>query len=195
MKAVFITTALYVCLHTGLFAQENKFELGAAVTGNFTKSTTGNGVTRSADDRAGVGANFRYWFTGRQGMEVSWSYTNLFNRYTTGANAFAFKTHTNEATAAYVLRLPTWSKHVQPFLLAGGGALTFSPSGDVFGADTVAKATFTYGGGVDAYLTKKLGFRAQYKGFVFGSPDGLPGYATSTSTHMAQPSAGLFWRF
>lgn len=195
MQRALFTFALGVCLSAGAFAQENRFELGASATGNFMRSTTGNGLRQSTDDRAGVGANFRFWLTGRQGLEVSWSTSNLFQRFDRGSQPYAFKTYMNEATAAYVLRLPTWSSRFQPFVMGGGGALVFSPNGNSL-ATTYAKPTLTYGGGIDAYLTKKIGFRAQYKGFVLDAPNGgISDFNTNKVAHMAQPSAGVFWRF
>ena len=196
MQHRFLATTLFVSLAATLSAQETRFEIGAAATGNFMRQTTGNSISHDAGDRAGVGANFRYWLTGRQGVEVSWSYSNLFNSVSPANLGGAFKTHTNEATASYVLRLPTWSSRLQPFVMAGGGALIFSPGGNSFGATTIAKPTFTYGGGIDAYITKKIGFRAQYKGFVLGAPDGgINNFSTGATSHIAQPSAGVFWRF
>jgi hypothetical protein len=196
MKHRSLTAALLVCLAATVSAQENRFEIGASAAGNFMRRTLGNDTYHDAKDRAGVGANFRYWLTGRQGVEISWSYANLFHTYDALGRGGAFKTHTNEATASYVLRLPTWSSRIQPFVMAGGGALVFSPGGNGIGASTIAKPTFTYGGGIDAYLTKKIGLRAQYKGFVLGVPNGgLSDLSTGATTHMAQPSAGVFWRF
>lgn len=199
MNYKFTLAAMALSLATALSAsaQENKFEAGASITGNFLRQSSGNSMSRETGDRAGVGANFRYWFTGRQGLEVSWSSTSLFNNYTTPDSAGGFRTRMNEATASYVLRLPTWSSKIQPFVLAGAGALTFTPNGTPAGfASTVAKPTFVYGGGIDAYVTKKLGLRAQYKGFVLADPSfGIANFGTDTTAHMAQPSLGVFWRF
>jgi hypothetical protein len=185
-----------ICLGTALFAQENRFEIGAAATGNFMRSLNGNGVSHGVDDRAGVGASFRYWLTGRQGVDISWSYSNPFHSYNSRTAGGAFRMGMNEATASYVYRLPTFSKRLQPFALAGVGALVFNPDGSVVGTSTVAKAAFVYGGGLDAYLSRHIGLRMQYKGFVLGDPNaGTAALATSRTNHIAQPSAGLFWRF
>lgn len=203
MNKRFLTATLGVCLFASVpsWAQEIRMELGVSATGNFLKSSSGNALQQSGENSAGIGASYRYWFSKRQGLDVSWSWANQDQRFSGSSVGGRIGTNLNEATASYVLRLPTWSSKIQPFAFAGGGALMFSPRGNSFlsnsiAADTQAKAAFTYGGGVDAYLTRHIGLRAQYKGFVMGSPDfGASLLRTSATSHLAQPSAGLFWRF
>jgi opacity protein-like surface antigen len=83
---------------------------------------------------------------------------------------------------------------------AGAGALVFDPtrkSGEfVPGAQYQARATFLYGGGVDYELTRHFTLRAEYRGFVYERLDfGLQELHSGSTTHTAQPSAGIVFRF
>jgi opacity protein-like surface antigen len=63
-------------------------------------------------------------------------------------------------------------------------------------ASSQAKATFVYGGGADYDMTKHISLRVEYRGFVYNRPDfGLSALPSGVSTHTAQPSAGLVFRF
>src|ERR1700689_3053374 len=59
-----------------VFAQESgKSEVSVQAFGSFVKSTTDNGVQQSATDGGGVLANYRFFFTGNQGVEVNYGYS------------------------------------------------------------------------------------------------------------------------
>jgi hypothetical protein len=66
----------------------------------------------------------------------------------------------------------------------------------VAGADSQARGAFIYGGGGDFLLSKHFSLRAEYRGFVYKSPDfGLSSLNSDAVTHTAQPSAGIVFRF
>jgi opacity protein-like surface antigen len=78
--------------------------------------------------------------------------------------------------------------------------LTFDPSGDlggfVAGANTQNKAVFLYGGGVDFRISSVISVRAEYRGLVYKRPDfDLSSLNSDVTTHTAQPSAGIVFRF
>jgi opacity protein-like surface antigen len=55
---------------------------------------------------------------------------------------------------------------------------------------------FSYGGGADFPIVKHILLRAEYRGLVYSTPDfGLTQLNTNTTTHTAQPSAGIVFRF
>ncbi len=110
----------------------------------------------------------------------------------------------------------------EPFVLAGGGALIFSPSSTwVFfpdlpdnvpdrvqvnlGASSQTQLAFLYGLGVDYRLPwfPKVSLRLQYRGFLYKAPDfnvnansgSLVNFFTGGKEHMAQPSVGFVYRF
>ena len=85
-------------------------------------------------------------------------------------------------------------------VLAEGGALIFNPTsnGNGFGpgVDSQAKGVFVYGGGADYSLSRHFLLRAEYRGLVYKTPDfGLAALHTDATTHTAQPSAGIVFRF
>jgi opacity protein-like surface antigen len=89
---------------------------------------------------------------------------------------------------------------LNPYLLAGAGALVFDPTGNPGGfvprESSQAKAAFVYGGGVDYDLTRHFALRAEYRGFVYDRPDfGLAALHSGSTTHTAQPSAGIVFHF
>jgi opacity protein-like surface antigen len=176
------------------FAQEDytrfKSEASVQALGSFVKQTTDNGVDQGATNSAGVLATYRYYFSRHQGVEANYSWRSNTETYT----GLGVDTNSHEISAAYVFRMPMrrWS----PFVLAGAGALIFSPQ-NFTAADTQTRAAFVYGAGADVNLTNHLFIRGEYRGFVYNSPTfdltGLNGL--DRVTHRAEPSIGFGWRF
>jgi len=76
----------------------------------------------------------------------------------------------------------------------------FDPTGNAGGsfpgATTETKGAFLYGGGVDYDLMKRLALRVEYRGLVYKAPSfNVAGLDADKFTHLAQPSAGLVFRF
>jgi len=89
---------------------------------------------------------------------------------------------------------------VHPYFLAGAGALVFDPTGNaggfVSGAQSQSRAAFVYGVGADYDLSIHFAVRAEYRGFVYGRPDfDLAPLHSGATTHSAEPSAGIVFRF
>ncbi len=173
------------------FAQEySKQDVTVQALGSFVKSTTNNGIEQTATNSGGVLASYRYFFNKNSGAEINYAFTTNTQSY----GALGVNTHSNEASAAYVFRVPL--KHFTPFLLAGAGGLVFSPN-DFAGASTQARAAFVYGGGADFNLTSHVFVRAEYRGLVYNSPtyalEALNG--ADRITHRAEPSIGFGYRF
>ena len=100
-----------------------------------------------------------------------------------------------------MVSLPTpRTLRISPYVLAEGGALVFDPTkntfGTIAGAQRQATGVFVYGGGADFPIVRHLSLRAEYRGLVYSTPDfGLRNLNTNTTTHVAQPSAGIVFRF
>jgi outer membrane immunogenic protein len=116
-----------------------------------------------------------------------------------GAVPARVQANVHEITGSAVVKLPAFAK-LQPFALAGGGGLVFDPTGNpggtFAGATRETKGAFLYGGGADYRLTHHLALRAEYRGLVYKTPSfNLTSLNTDKFTHVAQPSAGIVFRF
>ena len=167
-----------------------KSEASVQALGSFVKQTTENGVDQGATNSAGVLATYRYYFSRHQGVEANYSWKSNTEAYP----GLGVDTNSHEVSAAYVFRGPM--KRWSPFVLAGAGALIFSPQ-NFAGASTQTRAAFVYGAGADFNLTNHLFMRGEYRGLVYNSPTldlaGLNGL--DRMTHRAEPSIGFGWRF
>ncbi|MGA3237547.1 MAG: porin family protein [Bryobacteraceae bacterium] len=177
------------------FAQEaGRSEVSVQAFGSFVKSTTDNGVQQSASDSGGVLANYRFFFTNDNGVEVNYGYSLNTQTYGLPTGPVGVKAHQDEVTAAYVYRHPL--RRFTPFAEAGAGALIFDPT-DAPGASTQSRAAFVYGAGADFNLVKHIFLRAEYRGLVYDSPTfGLSDtLGPDRVTHRAEPSVGFGYRF
>jgi outer membrane immunogenic protein len=105
----------------------------------------------------------------------------------------------HQATGEAVVKLPGFLR-LQPYALAGGGALLFDPTdnagGSFGGATWQARGAFIYGLGADYAFTKHISLRAEYRGYVNKAPDfDVATLNPNAWTHTAQPSAGIVFRF
>jgi outer membrane immunogenic protein len=198
---MFRTNSLTVILLGGAlaiapaFSQEaGKSEVSVQAFGSFVKSTTDNGIQQSATNSGGVLASYRFFFTPSNGVEVNYGYSLNTQNFGFVSGPLGVKSNQHEVTAAYVYRHAM--RGFTPFVEAGVGSVLFDPT-DSFAASTQARAAFVYGGGADFNITKRLFFRAEYRGLVYNSPTfGLASAdGTDRVTHRAEPSAGIGYRF
>jgi len=182
-------------------AQENRSEISVQGTGLFTSGSSGNGTAYSTTDTAGGLAAYRYRLNRWISAEGVYGYDVNSQKYGSGSGAFRIQSGMHQATGGLVLKLPSRaSSRLSPYVLAGGGALIFEPTGNlsntVAGAQTQAKGVFVYGLGVNYAIRKRISLRAEYRGLVYGTPDfGFSAFNTGSITHTAQPSVGLAFRF
>ncbi|MBZ5597606.1 MAG: porin family protein [Acidobacteriia bacterium] len=182
-------------------AQEYHSDAAVSFTGVLNKDSSGNGLLQNPTHSGGLLASYRLALGNHSAVELNYGYSRNTQNFT-GAFPGTFaaqQANVHEATAAYVLSMNRAGR-LDPFVLGGGGALIFSPTGSSFnpilGGDTQAKGTFLYGAGVDYRLVRGLGLRLQYRGLVYKAPDfGLSAISTDSWTHTAEPSVGLTFRF
>ena len=192
-----------LCAATAL-AQEShsidRNEVSVQGTGFFTKDSQGNGLTQHSSDTGGFLIGYRYHFNSWLAADASYGYArNTQESFTSGGDSNV-QADVHQATGALVVTVPRQIFRLNPYLLAGAGALVFDPTGNtggfVTGASRQAKAAFVYGGGVDYDLTRHFALRAEYRGFVYDRPDfGMAAPHSGSTTHTAQPSAGIVFRF
>jgi opacity protein-like surface antigen len=179
---------------------EHRNEVSALGIGFFTKDSQGNGISQHSTDTGGLLVGYRFYFNRWLGADASYGHARNTQQNTTSDGAFNVYSNIHQTTGALVLGVPLSSARLKPYGLAGIGALTFDPTGNfggfVPGADTQTKAAFVYGGGVDFRISDFISLRAEYRGLVYKRPDFDVGSLNSdVTTHTAQPSAGIVFRF
>jgi opacity protein-like surface antigen len=200
-KLVVATILGILAAASGAMAQEGRWqEIGVQGTGFFTKDSTGNGINQHATDTGGVLVSYRYHFNRWLAADASYGYIRNTQQNFTSSGPFNVQANVHEATGALVVTAPRRIFRLNPYVLAGAGALVFDPTGNaggfVSGAQSQARAAFVYGGGADYALTKHFMLRAEYRGFVYERPDfQLDALHSGVTTHTAQPSAGIVFRF
>ena len=176
-------------------AQEfNRSEFTVQALGSFVKTTTNDGIQQGATNSGGVLANYRFFFTPSHGVEVNYGYSLNTQTYGLASGPLGVRSDNHEFSAAYVFRHKMHG--ITPFVEGGAAGLVFDPR-DTPGASTETKAAFLYGAGADIDLSSHFFLRAEYRGFIYSSPTfGLLSAAgTSRTTHRAEPSLGLGYRF
>lgn len=185
------------------FAQEEPAwkhgEINVQGTGFFTSNSTGNGIAQRSTDTGGFIVGYRYHFNRLLAAEADYGWDRNTQQNLTPTGQFNVQTNVHQATAELVGTLPFWSRF-NPYVLAGAGALVFAPTNNpgqsVPGALNQAKAAFVYGAGADFPVVSHVAIRLEYRGFVYNRPDfQLAALNSQTTTHTAQPSAGLVFRF
>ena len=200
-RLVVIPVWILVSLSLAASAQENRSEISLQGSGLFTSSTTGNGTAHSATESGGVMGTYRYHLNHWISFEGAYGYNVNTQKYSLSSSAFRIQSGIQDFTGSLVVNLP--SRHhsrMNPYVLVGGGALRFSPTGNQFNtlsnAQSQTRGAFVYGVGVNYGIYRGLSLRAEYRGLVYSSPDfGFGALATNSVTHAAVPSVGLSFRF
>ncbi len=175
-------------------------EVSVQGTGFFTKDSQGNGLSQHSTDTGGLLVGYRFHFSNWLAADASYGYArNTLENFASGGVS-SVQANVHQATGALVVTVPRRIVRFNPYLLAGAGALIFDPTGKtgafVAGASRQAKAAFVYGGGVDCAVVRHVSLRLEYRGFVYDRPDfGLAALHSGSTTHTAQPSAGVVFQF
>lgn len=204
-KALSAVALAFLCVSLAA-AQEDvghfDVSFGWGAVFNKTSSNATTGVTVSPTNSGMILGTFRFRFNRMNAIEVNGARSDNSQIYSLGPNDYRVQTSVTEISGAYVLS-PFHFEKIEPFLLAGGGALRFYPNnqyidGNVspFGAAQQTSMAFLYGGGVDYRLWKRLGLRLQYRGLIYKEPTfHVTQFFTGTKGHMAEPSVGIVFNF
>lgn len=186
-------------------AQAHRFDFaitGGGVFSKTTSSSSGNVRDKPTKSVAYTGT-FRYHFAAKHAIEINIGHTSNSQIFLVSPESFRVVTGITEYTGDYVFT-PFPAGRLQPFLLAGAGALRFSPGNTYidtfpasFGAAQQTSLAFVYGAGADYHLWRIFGFRLQYRGLIYKQPDfQVPTlFFTGAKGHMAEPAAGIVVRF
>jgi opacity protein-like surface antigen len=199
-RSLVITTAV-VLLAVGASAQESRSEISLQGTGFFTKDSTGQGNLQRSTETGGFLVGYRYHFNRWLAAETVYGYSRHTQQFFSTSGVSRIQANAHQATGGFVVNVPVPARlRLSPYVLAGGGALVFDPTGNAFGtvagAQRQATGVFVYGDGADFPVVKHISLRAEYRELVYSAPDfGLRNLNTNTLTHTAQPSAGIVFRF
>lgn len=199
--AVGIVSSVWLGLLLSASAQENRSEISVQGAALFTASTTGNGTSYGATESGGVMGTYRYHLNHWMSVEGAYGYSLNTQKYSLSSGAFRIQSGIHDFTGSLVVNLPSHHhSRINPYLLAGGGALRFAPTSTQFntlsGAQAQTRGAFVYGVGINYGIYKGLSLRGEYRGFVYSTPDfGFGALATNAVTHTAVPSVGLSFRF
>lgn len=196
IKAWFIGLVVFGLVSVPLFAQEDHSDLSFDFTGNFQKQATGLGTTDTATGSGGLLASYRYHFNNWNAVEANYDYTKFSQFYTPG---YTTQARANEFSVAYVNTLGRPAEaRFRPFLEAGTGELSFSPiaAGSTTSGQRQNRVAFLYGAGVDWHAKNRFSVRLGYRGLLYNAPDFVVAVqVTRALTHMAEPYAGIVFRF
>src|SRR6267142_5935254 len=139
-------------------AQEIRSEISLQGTGFFTKDADGNGIRQHATDTGGFLVGYRYNFNRWLAAEANYGYDRNTQIYF-GGTGTRVESNIHQITGSAVVKLPSFAR-LQPYALAGGGALVFDPTGNAggnfAGATTETRGAFVYGAGADYAFTMHL---------------------------------------
>ena len=196
LLAIVATVAVF---GTSAFAQvEQHSQISIQATGLITKSTDANGSRYDTTKSGGFLLGYSYQFNSWAGVEGNYGYTRNTQNFFAQSGTSSLEADVHEVTGSFVAHLPAAIRGVRPYALAGGGALVFDPTNRYFvaGSQRQTRGAFVYGAGVNFDVARNFGIRAEYRGLVYKTPDFTTDRLNLDSfTHLAQPSAGFFFRF
>jgi outer membrane immunogenic protein len=200
MRRLLVIIGVVVTLAVGSVAQERRSEVSVEGNGFYTRDSSGRGNSQRGTDTGGFTVGYRYHFNRWLAAEGNYGFDRNTQEYFGSFGESRVQANVHAVTGDLVLSLPLRIRRISTYALAGGGGLIFDPRGNIGaslpGASTQGKGAFLYGAGADYALTRHFSLRAEYRGFVYKSPDfGLRALNTDSWTHTAQPSAGIAFRF
>lgn len=181
--------------------EEFRHEVSAQGTGFFTKVSLAEerGITQKATKTGGVLAGYRFHWKPWLSFEGNYGYDRNSQKFFTSSGLTAIKSNVHQVTGGFVVNVPVTLTKLKPYVLAAGGALVFDPRNEgtlVTGASRQTRGVFVYGGGADYAVSRHFSARLEYRGLVYKTPDFDIGRLDADQvTHIAQPSAGIVFRF
>jgi len=199
MKKLTELAIILVLFGISSWAQEFRHEVTVQGSGFFKKQTTAGGITDEPTNSGGVMAGYRFNLKNWLAVEGDYDYFRNDQKFLASSGTTFIPMNVHAATGTAIVKLPSFKvpavKIVAPFVLAGGGAMFFDPRGGSVSREQT-RGTFVYGGGVDVPMSKHFLVRAQYRGFIYKTPDfEMTSLKLDKYTHSAVPSAGLVFTF
>ena len=204
MRIVGLAVVMAALAVAGHAQVEGKLDLsvsGGSIFGKNISQPT-SAVSLSPHYSAAVFGSVRYHVNHLHAVEIDLGHAGTSQIFVRPPDTFIVNADVFEFSGSYVLT-PYHDRRLQPFLFAGVAGLHWSPNNQWidqvqvnFGAVRQNSLAFSYGGGADYTLWRRLALRLQYRGLIYRAPDfGVPNLFISAKDHMAEPAAGLVFKF
>src|SRR5229473_4802715 len=153
-RTAIMLAGLVVLLTLGATAQEeNRSEISLQGTGFFTRDASGQGISRTTSDTGGFMVGYRYHINRWLAAEGDYGFDRNTQKYFGSFGESRVQADVHTVTADLVVNLPLRIRRISTYALAGGGGLTFRPTGSnggsVPGASTQGRGAFLYGAGAN----------------------------------------------
>jgi opacity protein-like surface antigen len=183
--------------HPAIAQTLKNLEGAVNVFGQFSGTSSGNGIQDKPTDSLGVLATVRQSLHPWLGYEINYSYTRFSEGYST--LPFSVQNNVHEVTGAYLLQGPTLPVlGLQPFGAVGVGGLIFLPTtvgGQKYNQQWRVPLLYELGVNYPVF-TSHLGLRFQYRGLVYKTPDFNSALLTTNARRQtSEPSVGAYLRF
>ena len=137
------------------------------VVGEIPGLLNGQSVTDNATRGGGIGLGYTYLFNSKVGLDAGLEASRYTHNYSGDIDSAFVESSLREFTGNFIFRIPVHLSWVHPYVLAGAGAMEFSPTdnpNNAAGADSQLRSALTYGGGADFDISNRIGIRAEYRG-------------------------------
>jgi opacity protein-like surface antigen len=200
-KAGITAAALFLLTSVGM-AQDNRFDVSLNVVGVLSKHSEGSGIVLAPTQAGGFLGTIRLRFTPKASVEMNYGRTKNAQIYSAPPFDFRIQSTVSEFTGAFLFS-PFQTAKLEPFLVAGTGVLVFNPDATFInsnpgslGAVRQNEIAWLYGVGADYRFFSRFSLRLQYRGLFYSAPDfRVTRLFTGSKGHMAEPSAGIVFRF
>jgi outer membrane immunogenic protein len=182
-------------------AQDGRFVVSVNAAGLLNRQSHNSSMTLTSTDSVGFLGSLQWKFAPKSSFELSYGRSHNSEVYEQLPLVYRITADVTELSLAY--KYTTQFRGFHPFLLAGGGALVFAPSGTfvndistTYPALRQAQPAILYGAGVDYPLLGSFALRVQYRGFIYQPPSFKQNqFVMGGHTHTAEPSIGISFTF
>lgn len=176
-------------------------EYSLQLTGLLSLSSRGALTSNIVPNTVGFLLGMRIHLNPWEALEVEFGSTNNGSSYTVPpsasskpADAVAAAVQMNRISVNEVITTSS-TAHLEPFLLAGGGAAEFQPHNRTTAMPRAqVRGVAVVGAGLNIHFVH-FGIRAEIEGLFYKTPDFHNPAVRGMWTHVAQPSAGLVFSF
>jgi len=183
--------------------EDRESDISVNFTGLYGIQEQNNGIKQSVSNSAGGLVTYRYRFGSRWGIDLNYGLSRNTDYYTvnnagTPLSFYSIQSDVHELTGDVLFRAFHHGR-LSPYILLGGGALIFAPTGISYGTSEQVRElrpAAIYGGGTEVSLIGNFALRVQYRGLFYKIPDfGISTINPGIFTHTAEPSVGIVYRF